>query len=387
MVNVLHTVCDLRPDSGGPARTVTQLCAALSRQTDTEVSLCLQSLRGEEKVIGELSRTQLAVFQKGNRLSMRFGLFFRSYLATFLTNHTPDIIHDHGIWLPTNHVAANIAFQHKIPFVVHTRGMLNPWAMAFKQYRKRLAWHVYQRRDLSSAKLFFATSDMEANAIRNLGFRQPIAVIPNGVDLPDSDLRLRYDKPADRQRKLVFIGRIHPVKGLLELLSAWSKQKTARWKLILAGPDVNGYLKKVLTRMDELGLNDSVEYRGEVRGLAKSDLLQEADLFVLPSFTENFGLVVTEALSFGVPVIATHGAPWRGLVENRCGWWVPAEALALELALREAIELDDEERFAMGARGYNYAKQFSWTDIARETRNTYLWLLGKKQRPDCVSLP
>ena len=204
--------------------------------------------------------------------------------------------------------------------------------------------------------------------------------------MPNVDLQVRDSKHDLQGRHVVFMGRIHPVKGLLRLMEAWSRVSTKGWKLILAGPDEDGHLQEVLAYAKKLGIDSQVAYRGIVEGEEKAKLLQRADLFVLPSFSENFGVVVAEALAYGVPVISTFGTPWRGLVENKCGWWVDAEPDALAGALREAMALTDEERYEMGIRGRQYARQFDWGQIAQKTADVYHWLLGKADRPDCVRL-
>jgi glycosyltransferase involved in cell wall biosynthesis len=264
--------------------------------------------------------------------------------------------------------------------------MLEPWALSFRAYKKKIAWNLYQKKNLESAVLFFATSEAEADNLRKLGFIQPIAMIPNGVYIPEVDISCRASQPPQRERNVVFMSRIHPKKGLKGLLEAWSKLNPVNWMLTLAGPDEDGHLQEVLTYAKKLQIDNQVTYCGVVEGEEKSKLLQSADLFILPSFSENFGVVVAEALAYGVPVISTLGTPWRGLVENKCGWWVDAEPDVLGEVLREAMALSDEERYEMGVRGRKYARQFDWGQIARETADVYHWLLGKAGRPDCVRL-
>lgn len=386
MIRVLHTVAGLHPDSGGPARTVTSLVHHLGKIDDVAVSLATQKLNGEEIYTGNLNEERVFVARGSSSASAKAGTAFRKKLSELITDRPTDIIHDHGIWLPVNHIVARLAGRHRIARVVHTRGMLEPWALSYRAFKKKIAWMMYQERDLESVVLFFATATAEAESIRKLGFGQPIAIIPNGVDLPEVHLRTRLSPDFGRQRNAVFMSRIHPKKGLLELVNAWAKVKPVGWKLILAGPNEGGYLQQVLDCIQKLGLGGTVEYRGVVAGEAKAKLLKSADLFILPSFSENFGVVVAEALAYGVPVISTLGTPWKGLVDERCGWWVAAEANALADAVCEAIAMSDQERYEMGVRGQQYARQFDWGQIARETAEVYRWLLGKADRPGCVRL-
>ena len=120
----------------------------------------------------------------------------------------------------------------------------------------------------------------------------------------------------------MFLSRIHPVKGLMNLVAAWERVRPERWRMVVAGPDEGNYLAEVETAVQRAGLERNFDFVGPVAGAAKEKLYREADLFILPTFSENFGMVVTEALSYGVPVITTKGAPWKGLVDHRCGWWL-----------------------------------------------------------------
>jgi glycosyltransferase involved in cell wall biosynthesis len=386
MIKVLHTVSDLHPDSGGPTRTVTSLVHHLSKAEDISATLVTQKLKGDEIYTGELNPSRVVVAASAFPISIRAGFPFRTKLSGLISDARPSIIHDHGIWLPTNHAVAKLAARQRVLRVVHVRGMLEPWALSYHSFKKRLAWSLYQKKDLESVALFFATSQAEADNIRNLGFNQPIAILPNGVDLPAIDVQTRFLPASGRQRNAVFMSRIHPKKGLLELVNAWGQVRPAGWTLILAGPDEGGYLKEIIACVQKLGLGGAVAYRGVVEGETKTELLKRADLFILPSFSENFGVVVAEALAYGVPAISTLGTPWKGLVENKCGWWVAAEANALAGALCEAIAMSDHERYEMGSRGRQYARQFDWGQISRETADVYRWLLGQADHPDCVRL-
>lgn len=385
-IKVYHTIAGLHPDSGGPARTVTSLCASLAQISGIEPSLITQSITGATGYYGSLAPERVHLAYSSSHFQLKSGRPLKALLDKRLSKTVPDIIHDHGIWLSSNHAVASRARKQQVPLVVHPRGMLEPWALSFHPCKKKIAWVLYQKRNLKSAALFFATSREEGDNIRRLNFTQPIAVIPNGVDIPDVDISFDIRQLAERERSVVFMSRIHPKKGLIGLLEAWAKLKPSNWRLLLTGPDENGYLQEVLAHAKKLGINKQLEYRGAVEGEQKADLLKNADLFILPSYSENFGVVVAEALAYGVPAISTLGTPWRGLVENKCGWWVDAEPEALAGALREAMALTDEQRYEMGVRGREYARKFDWSQIAQETADVYRWLLGKADRPDCVRL-
>jgi len=266
-------------------------------------------------------------------------------------------------------------------------GMLEPWAMNCRAWKKRLAMALYQWQDLQEARVLVATAGAEYENLRALGLRQPIAIIPNGVHLQQYSIqpRIREIVPPQK-RKALFLSRVQGKKGLLNLIDAWSRVRPAGWRLQIAGPDEGGHLAEVMARVRQAGVADSVEYVGVVDGDAKRQLYVSADLFVLPTFSENFGVVVAEALAHGLPVITTRGAPWQDLTTYRCGWWIDIGVDPLVAALRSAIALSDDERQAMGARGREYVRRYDWADIAVQTVDVYRWVLGLADKPNCVYL-
>lgn len=378
----IHVVAGLHPRSGGPSRTVVQLTDALAKHVELDVTLLTQSFNGEPSVAsaGNVNRR---LIESPSRHALRFGLPVRRELKGLMRLQTPALIHSHGLWTPVNHWAAVEARQHGIPLILQPRGMLEPWALNHKASKKKLAMALFQRRDLEFARLLVATSAVEHENIRKLGLRQPVAVVPNGVDLNVGPFSARAAS-ADRRRVALFLSRVHPVKGLVNLVRAWAQIAPAGWRLCIAGPDEAGHLKEVLALVQKLGVQDSVDYVGPVDGADKSALYSAADVFVLPTFTENFGVVVAEALAHGRPVITTRGAPWADLQTFGCGWWVDIGVDPLAQALREAMALGDDERRAMGARGRDYVRRYDWGDIARQTMDVYRWVLEQGPRPDCV---
>ena len=303
---------------------------------------------------------------------------FRQHLDS-LTNYPAGdcLVHDHAVWLPTNHAVASYCRNAKVKRVISPRGMLGDWALNHGRWKKNVAWWLYQGHDLRSADAFHATSRQEAEEIRKLGLRQPIAVIPNGIlfsespEVPTSTRRVE-------SRSVLFLSRIHPKKGLLSLLHAWKEASVPKnWRLILAGPNENGHQTEVENLAKSLEIDAQISFQWAVSDELKWKMYREADLFVLPSFSENFGIVVAEALAAGVPVIATHGTPWQELNERKAGWFVPHNITAIAKALKEAISLDDTARSEIGARGITWARsEFGWDGIAKRMETFYRLLLA-----------
>jgi len=307
-----------------------------------------------------------------------------------------DVFHDFGLWLPCNHHAAVVCAVLGVPYICSPCGMLSPWAMRHKAWKKRIAWIVYQRRDLRRARVLVATAGQEVEHITHRLPHMPVALVPNGVHLPEErkdascplfDLsdcgempRSGFQEerttdecqPTTQPRTLLFLGRIHPVKGLMNLVEAWAQIRPPGWRCVIAGPDEAGHRRELENAMKTHGILEDFSFPGIVDDQDKWRLLEHADLFVLPSFTENFGIAVAEALAAGVPVITTRGTPWEELVTRQCGWWVDIGTTALKDALRHATGLTEDERRAMGKRGRQLVMdQYAWPKIAKSLVDIY----------------
>lgn len=291
-------------------------------------------------------------------------------LKQVVRSFRPDILHDNGIWMPHNHSLAKLAAHYNLPRMVSTRGMLEPWAMAHKRMKKRLAWLAYQKRDLNRAATLHATADSEAGAIVNLGLLPKVVVLPNGVDIPTA--AASHARAPDQPRTALFLSRIHPKKGLDRLIDAWNAARPRGWRLRIAGPGAPGYCDEVARRIARAGLERQVSLAGPLYGAAKTRAFISADAFLLPSYSENFGIVVAEALAHGVPVLTTTATPWQALESENCGWRVPPTSAAIATGLAEVVAASDETRKAMGLRGRALVKrQFAWRAIAKNMRASY----------------
>jgi glycosyltransferase involved in cell wall biosynthesis len=384
-ISVFHTIADIRPQSGGTSRVVVDLADALGKQASIKPVLVTQSLVGDPTLPSLNPVVQRAIADTFSMDAYKFGLPFHSVLQKTVTDPVTSLIHNHGLWMPVNHWASRFARKHGVALIIQPHGMLEPWAIDHKAWKKRVAMVLFQRGDLMSAKALIATSFTEYENIRKIGFRQPVAVIPNGVALEVSTgTDSLPSQHADENRTVLFLSRIHQKKGLESLVRAWARIRPQGWRLCIAGPDEGGYLKKIMALVGELGIEKAVEYVGPVDGAQKSARYRDADLFVLPTFSENFGVVVAEAMAHGVPVITTRGAPWSDLITNGCGWWVDIGVDPLEQALRDAMSLSDDERGMMGARGREYVRRFDWDTIAQQTTQVYRWVLDQGDKPECV---
>jgi len=283
-----------------------------------------------------------------------------------------DLIHNHSLWMAPNLYCGWVARKHRIPLISSPRGTLSEWAMASGSYAKRVYWPHLQRPALAVTTCFHATAESEYEDIRRMGFRQPVAIIPNGVDIPE-----QRPKRAHPSRQLLFLGRVHPVKGLDMLLPAWAavQDRFPEWNLKIVGPADGGYRRTIRQLAEKLGLK-RVDFAGALVGEAKWQAYRDAEVFVLPTYSENFGLSVAEALVSGTPAIVTRGAPWRELEERRVGWWIDIGVDALVASFNDALNRPPSELEAMGVRGRERMEaDFSWQRMGMMMRQTYSWVL------------
>jgi glycosyltransferase involved in cell wall biosynthesis len=296
-----------------------------------------------------------------------------------------DVLHSHGLWQHPSWLSLDWKKQYKRPHVCSVRGMLEPWAWQHHAWKKRPVWWLWERRNLQSASLLHATSIQEADALRARGLRAPIAVIPNGVVLPDRFELVYPQRQEGSGKTALFLSRIHPKKGLPLLLEAWAKVRPAGWHLHIVGPDESGHRADLERLGSKLGLGDVVRFSDALTGETKARAFLESSLFILPSYSENFGIAVAEALSYGLAVITTHGTPWAILESEQCGWWVPSSAEGLAAALDDATSRHGAALAAMGERGRQMvASRFAWDGIAQHFIDCYRWILGQGSKPDCV---
>ncbi|WP_103027249.1 glycosyltransferase [Salinibacter altiplanensis] len=387
-LDVVHTVASTQAAHGGPSRSVPFLCEALAGQS-VSVRL-LTTVPGEEAdaILPSAGvETRTVVEAGGLRQLLRSPVAFYRALRANIKEAPPDLIHDHGLWLPSNAAAAVVAWLEGIPLVISTRGMLTGWALAHNRWKKRLAWAAYQNHVLRQADLFHVTSQEEVDALRDLGFDQPAAIIPNGVpllDLSSEDMSSRGTSSSGEHRAL-FLSRVHPKKGLPMLIEAWATADPDGWTLEIVGPSEDGHRGELEAQVRRHGLEGEIEFAGPVDDDEKWDVYRSADLFVLPTHSENFGIVVAEALAAEVPVLTTTGTPWSDLEAQGCGWWVSPSEESITEALQEAVGLGDETRRAMGKRGRRLVEaQYSWPGVVKNMTAAYRWLLGEGPRPEVI---
>lgn len=305
---------------------------------------------------------------------------------------SPSLIHLHGLWMFTSRASLAVSRGLGIPRVISPRGMLDRWALGRSSLKKHLARFLYEDVNLRGAACVHALCDAELQQVRDFGLRGPVALIPNGMDLPDPEPKVDMDPaPADWEgrRILLFMSRLHPKKGLIPLIRAWARMGGALdvWVLAIAGPDEVGHQAEVEQEIEAFDLGESVHIIGPQYDGHKDAWLRRADAFVLPSFSEGFPMAILEAMAYGLPVLMTPQCNFPEAELCGAAISVAPEVDALVGGLCRLMSLSSEERLAMGVKGRDLvARRYTWPYIARQMVDVYEWVLGRRDRPECVHI-
>ena len=389
--HVLHLLTTLDPKAGsGPSDALVRMSRAQARAGLRVSIVTADAPDAAESAAAPLRAAGIGVHPSGpGGGPFNKGVNAESTVRRVLAEGV-DILHIHALWHHLPHFGAAEARRRGVPYLFRPAGMLEPWALTKGRLKKRLFRVVKADRDFRLAAAMHATANQEGRNIRALGFGNPVMVVGNGVDLEAyspvrADARVEARWPALRgTRRLLFLARIDPVKGTLNLAEAWGRLSRGNpdWRLVIAGPDSDGHQADFSAALERAGALGTTLFTGPVYGDDKRDLLASCDAFVQPSFQENFGISIAESLASGRPVITTTGTPWHELVSRRCGWWVGIGAEPLHAAMTEAMGMGAADLDVMGARGRSLMEErYSWDTIARDLRAGYEWVLGRAPKP------
>lgn len=377
-MRVVHVTPELGVEANGQAQAVTRLCES-QRHAGVDARLAaLTTAQGH-------SHPLVNTFPSG-RGPKRLGISptMREWLHAQATSNTCDLFHSHGLWRMPNIYPAVVCRRYsQCRLVVSPHGMLSAWALHHHPLRKAVFWHALQNAAIRRAECLHAASVSEYEDIRRCDLTQPIAIIPFGVDIPPAA------GPGDRERRrLLFLGRVHPKKGIDILLRAWHvvESRFQDWDLQIVGPDERGYLSKMKHLASRLRLC-RVTFTGPLYGPDKLSAYRRADLFVLPTHSENFGLSVAEALAAGTPVVVTAGAPWSSIETHRAGWSIDVGLDPLVACLEKAMARSPSELARMGESGRRWMiRDYCWDRVGARHAATYEWLRSGGSVPSCVAL-
>jgi glycosyltransferase involved in cell wall biosynthesis len=362
---ITHVIEGMAIEGGGPLRS---LCSAIQLVNSNSNSLYAKVLTWAAPQ-GQLNFTdsKIEVQQLPSSRSARVfpGL---DKAKQFLSG--TDIIHAHLLWSPKQICVRRWAKKNGASYLLSPHGCLADHALKLNYLKKRFAWWLYARRSFLSADGLVVCSDSESQDCRDAGYLGTIFTVPNAANLCTE---ITVEK---KRKTALFLGRIHPIKRVEELVAAWRKISPHDWKLVLAGYDDSGVIERLRLQLDE-----SVEFIGSIEGAEKARLLAESSFLVLPSRTENFGNVVVEALSQGTPVLTSTGCPWAELETNGCGWWRNLDGENMEAVLRECLSTDLNLLSEMGRTGTRFIQsKYDDQAVARKLIDMYSSVLNSQGR-------
>jgi glycosyltransferase involved in cell wall biosynthesis len=302
-------------------------------------------------------------------------------------NSMNDVVHIHGLWTPFEWRAYREGKTRGARVVISPHGSLEPWALGHKRVKKLAAWMLYQKRILQQADLLIASTNLERDNFRDLGLTAPIAVIPVGLDTSDRPADLFEPDMSDREKIVLFLARLSPKKGIPDLVEAWSMIDRHGHELHIHGYGSDSYRTYLEKRIAALEIGGHVKLSGPLYGEEKWKKLQQSSIYVLPSYSENFGITVAEALLSGLPVITSKATPWGELSSNGLGWIVDNDVTQLRDALQLAVSTETDRLRSIRSEARDYAQKYSWPPIVDRYVDTYKWVITPgAAKPDWVTL-
>lgn len=363
-MKVIHYIPSLDRTSGG----TTAYIQLLAKELGKIVELHVVSHASENPVVVEHCTVHYIAF-------IRHPFEMRRQWEFLLNNIQPDVVHVNCCWMPACAFIQRWAQVLGYRVVLTPHGMLEPWIMKRHYWTKKiLALILYQKEAVMKADILHATADSEKRNLLRLGYNNKVRIIANGIDTESIEMKSTWK----RNKEILFLSRVHVKKGINFLIEAVAqlKEQMQGYLVRIAGEGDAAYIEELKQLATHLGVSNLIYFEGGVYGKRKWQLFQRADLFVLPTYSENFGIVVAEALASGTPVITTKGTPWDELESKYCGWWTEIGTEATAQALHDFLTLTENELEMMGCNGRKLVEEkCSACKVAKEFVDMYKSIL------------
>lgn len=366
-MRILHYIPSIDQSSGGVGAYLQLMAHDLGRL----VELHIVSHRSRNELLIENSTVH---YIDGRRTHLHKA---KAEFLNLLDELHPDVVHVNCCWELLSSYTVFWAKKKNYPVLITTHGMLEPWVIRKNYWIKKLpALLLYQKKALKMANSLVATAESERKNLLIANYNPIVELVPNGVIMDDISLKYSWEP----NKIILFLALLRPNKGADLLIKAVKKleNELTGYRVIIAGTGENGYVNSLKELVHNLNLEGIVSFPGGIYGNEKWDLYQKADVFVLPTLNENFGIVIAESLASGTPVITTKGAPWPELEEWKCGWWVERDVSSFVRALEEFLKLPVEKWEQMGRKGRKLIEEkYSSEKVAKELMMLYRSVLLK----------
>ena len=379
-MRIVHLIESLDDSYGGPAKSVPYLAHYSSFSGSNTIMLSCKATENDHNEVISVKNLHWETFQTYGPRKLRYSPDLRRRLIELAQESSkPQVFHVHNQWNYVPFIADKISRKYGIPLIVSVRGSLFPWSLEQGKLRKKAAWHLFQKSLLQNAAAIHTTSSAERSALEQLGFSENVFQISNGIELNTSEVvppnlseaKALLGLPKSK-RYVLFLSRLHKKKGIELLLDAWAKLKTEGWELLIAGnSDDKNYLKHLHKCVDALDIEHCVKFVGFANADKKALLMAASEVFVLPSYTENFGISIAEAMYAGLPVVTTFNTPWAEINAAGAGWCVDLQPSLIKQALGEAIAKSPSALANMGRKAQAVSEKYDWRPLALEMNKVY----------------
>ncbi|CAM3050261.1 glycosyltransferase [Moritella viscosa] len=389
--SIIENISD---EYGGPANSLPNFLEAIRSELGVEsvIYSTINSIKDKNEFIDRFSipwvRCKLNGMDK-----LKYSKEMKSRLLSTLTDG--DVLFSNNLWNYPAFLAAKLSQEKKVPHIVSIRGTLYPWSLAQGKLRKKLAWLLFQKKSLQQANLIHVTCADEYKAVRELNITSPIAIVPHGInyddyqDLPNKINAIEHLRLNNNKKYVLFMSRLHKKKGLDILLEIWPEvaKDFPNWCLLIVGPDYSNYNENIAELAVENGTEDNIKVFGMLSGYDKKCVLASSEFFILPSYTENFGVVIGEALAAGLPSITTTGTPWSEINTHNCGKYITLSRENVLQSLQEMMTLDKHSLDVMSNNSKLLIKNnYSWSAQAIKFGKALDFVLTGEPAPDVVYL-
>lgn len=391
---ILSIIENVANEYGGPANSLPNFLYAVER--NLELASRIYSVKLSENECNEFIERYGIDWINCNPTGIRKLMYSRELAKAIKRDvKNSDIIFSNNLWNYPAYISARLSKIHDVPHIISVRGTLYPWSLQQGYFRKKLAWYLFQKKALQDASIVHVTCEDELKAVRELGITSPIALIPHGINyeeyqrLPQRRSALDHLQLSTDKQYFLFMSRLHKKKGLDLLLSVWSKiaKRFPEWCLLIAGPDYGNYDQKINSLIEQKSLTNSVRNLGMLSGNAKLSALSCSEFFVLPSYSENFGVVIGEALAAGLPTITTTGTPWSEIINYNCGEYIKPESGSLEASLVRFLKCDTATLSLMSQEGKRLIREkYSWDSQAQKFMNVIHFINGNSYSSEVIKV-
>lgn len=387
-MDIYHLAANLDDTVGGPAKSIPYLVKELNKLGVNNYLLSVILKQNETNELIEKYNLNWKNFSTKFIKESQFSPNLKNYLIRSIKDKNSIIVHSHSLWKYVSLISFKLSIKNRIPFIISLRGSIE-----LNNLKKKIAWKFFQRNIFQNSNAIHVTNKKDIFKLRNLEITAPIALIPNGIDLNqfkfiESKDELKKKLGLNRDKKyILFLSRIHKGKGLSYLVNAWCKiaNHFLDWDLLIVGPvDDVKYYNETLSLIDKFNLNQRVNFTGMLKKNIKMNYYGASDLFVLPSYSENFGMAIAEAMASKLPVITTKGTPWHEIDHYGAGWYVNLNQKQIDDSLKDALTCKKIELEKKGLNAYKLIQKYDSKYQAIKIKKVYDWMLGIGTKPDFI---